>query len=353
MKATIDGRLFAKAVKDVAPLAARTPHMPVLGCVRLDFADDVVTLTASDLEHSITTSIEATIIESGVVCAPAHVLTRAVGPFRGDATVSSDGAGMRLCSDGAEVSVLTVDSSEFPHLDLSTDEAVPLGDAWERMLAILHHASTDTAKPLCSITVEPSGDAYCVDGYGMGWTACPEGIPGAVIPLAGVRRAAATFTGEVSLAVRRNTAVWTDGSTTVASTLVMRDAINWRSLIPANPTHRLTVDAGQLIDALAVARAVDDHAMPLGRSVRFTFDAGRLTISRSIIDVGTAAATLDAAGDWPEPIAFRPDQLAACVKAMGSDEVSFAATTARRPVLLEGGDIGQIVMPVFQTGRAS
>lgn len=105
---------------------------------------------------------------------------------------------------------------------------------------------------------------------------------------------------------------------------------------------RATLDAAlfaKAVKAVAPVASRVTHIAALG-CVRLDFTGDQVRL------LASDGATIDALGEWPDPVRFRPDQLVACIKATGVDTVKFGAFTNRKPVLIEGGDVGQFVMPV-------
>ena len=83
MKFTVNREKLQKALQRVGSIIGSRSMFPVLGNVLLQAEDNILTLTTTDLEMRISTTLEATVEVPGVSTAPARKLASLVGCFIG------------------------------------------------------------------------------------------------------------------------------------------------------------------------------------------------------------------------------------------------------------------------------
>lgn len=342
MKLAIDAKALAAAVGRVAPFAARTTSLPALQCVKLEADGGLLRLSATNLDHSATTTVEAEVAEPGTVVAPAAVLVKSLGVFDGALDLAADPGSLDIAGASKSVTVLTADAAMFPRIAWPVGEPAPLGAAWSDVLAVAHAASSDTARPgLCVVGFE-DGTVYATDSYRLSW-APASAAPDALVPATAVRRAAKILGAEVSMSTGAGCAEFTDGATTVLAQLHAGEAVKWRGLVPRSQPFELTFAAADMLDALAAVSVLDDAT----RHVRSEFDGDTLTLTRRVADVGTAVASLPATGSWPDPhVGFDQGYVAEAIRAVGGDTVTIGATDSNKPITMAGDAVSVLIMPV-------
>lgn len=348
MKATVEAKTLAHAVGIVAPFVPRYSHLPALSMIRVDADDEGLRFTASDLEHTCSTVVEATVHDTGTMLAPTHVFTRTVGRFDGDVTLAVDDGELSLTGADRRVSMRTGDVDDWPRLTWPDVDGQPFDDAaWDRVQRVMQSASVDDARPvLCGVRFE-DGCVVATDSYRMAWATCPEGID-ALVPAEALRRAAKNLDGPPTMTTTLQEAVFTAGATSIMTRLIDGEYPKWRGLTRDASPHTLTVDTAALAEAAATVAALP-HDPKSPWPVRLDFDHDVLTVSGAIQDVGAAQVTLPAAGTWPGTVGFNPHYLAGALAVAGCDEIQLQVVDAKKPAMISGGDINQLLMPVRGT----
>src|ERR1700749_4837290 len=114
MKITLERHALLKSLGHVHRVVERRNTYPILANVLLRAADGKVDLRATDLDIEVTESVPAMVATAGTTTVPAHTLYEIVRKL-------SDGAEVRLETDGAEQMLLTSGRSRFPPACLSPD----------------------------------------------------------------------------------------------------------------------------------------------------------------------------------------------------------------------------------------
>ncbi len=352
MKAAVDAKALAAAVGRVAPFASRaTTSMPVLACIKVEARDGALVLTATDIEHSATTTVEAEVSDPGALLAPASVLGRAVGVLDGTLDLVAELGSFDIAAGGESITVITpADADGFPRIDLDTAELVALGTVWDDVLAVSHAASTDAKWPDLRVVGFDGGSVFATDSHRLAWADAP-GTPDLLVPIAGIRRAAKALDGEILLASTGQAAVFTDAATLVSTQLHAGQAKAWRNVVDLERPHELTIDAVDLLAALAVVDALSDEG---SNAVKMALDGDQVTLTRTVGGVGTAVATANARGEWPEPhLGVSSVYLADAVRAVGGDTVTIRTNGYRKPLSVHGGSgVSVVLMPIKLPGDA-
>lgn len=349
MKATVDAKELSQALGRVAPFRHRVagPLATVLVEALAEDGDHpaVLRLTATDLEHSATTTVAAEVHSAGTCLVPGGPFTKAMAVLSGSVALGYEGAAnlgsLTLDAGAKSLTVRTVDADQFPRLEWP-EATTAMGSFWADLDALALAASDDQSRPGLCVVGFQDGDVYATDSYRIHWATAPAGLVGQV-PVTALRRALKALDGDVLMGTDPNSAVFTDGTTTISTRLYAGDTVNWKPLIPTKVTHELTAGTEDLLDAVATAAAIEDNS----QDIRTVLEDGTLRVSRITQDVGTAAATIDASGTWPEPlVGMNARYLLDAVRAVGGDQVTIGATDTFKPLVLRGERVSALVMPV-------
>lgn len=348
MTLTIDHRALAAAVKRVTPAAARHAHLAALSCVLVDATADAVTLTASDLATSVRTRItkDFTIDEPLQVLVPAAMLAKAAAVLADEVAIDVGPTAVTLTTGDATITLPCVDPATYPRLEwLAPDDAVPLGDTWERLGDVTKAASVDQGgKPVLRAVRFAEGTVVGCDSFRLHWADAPADLA-ATVPTDGLAVVRKALDGEVSLATGERTAMFTDGDTDVVVQLLDGGYPNWRPLTEMADPMALTVDAVALDEAVVVASVVDDSAGLI--HVDISYDDGQVTVARIDKDHGAAEAACPASGTWPAaPVRLRAGWLRQILAATGDEVVAIEATSPLKPIRIRGTRVSSVLVPV-------
>ncbi len=116
MKLTIEQNQLAKLLSKATGIVERRNTIPILGNVLLNAAGGKLTVTASDLDIEITSSVECDIVSDGMATVSAGVLDDIVKRLSKSSTVSLeyDGQFVHIKSGRSKFKLASLDPSEFP-----------------------------------------------------------------------------------------------------------------------------------------------------------------------------------------------------------------------------------------------
>lgn len=349
MKIRVERDSFQKALTPAARSTETRGSLPILTGVRIT-ADTTVTITGTNLETTIETSVPANVTDPGTIVVPAKVLTDLVSKAPNGAlelATNSEGSELTLSAGRFSAQIRLLPADEFPALTFPAGDSVTVpANAFLAALKQVHHAaSRDNARPiLCGIYFEKSDDGLrlvATDSYRLGWTdltdtnltdtaLIPQEAIGELIRLKNIG-------DHVSINADNLSAMFTTGDTRIMTRLIAGDFPNYRGLIPAEQPRKLTARRTDLIEAIGRVRLM---AREMNTPVRFNVDGdGNVTLEAMTLDVGTAQEAIDCTWtgeEGPFSVAFNPEYLSQALDSVRSDEIELNITDAQKPAVING-----------------
>lgn len=354
MKATVDAKDLAAALAKVTPFIRHSSH-PALSMVHLTVNPDAeqLQLTAGDLEQFCRTSVPlgGTVRAPGATLAPAAFLAKVVARLHGDISLEHADGDLVVATAKAQASMPTGNVDEYPHTTWPTTGATTIDDdLWGRLQRILHAASTDTARPtLCTVNLA-DGWACCTDSYRLAAAEIPDHL-NLTVPATFVNRAAKVLDGTPSATVDDTSVALTDGTTTMWTRQHQDEFPRWQGLVPADTARRwsFTAPVEPLLDALALIDTLPGSDGLRATPTKLRNHDGVLEASALVQDAGAARTTVDGAtcdGDWPDLVGIQAGYLRQAAQATGATDITVWGTDAQKPIVVAGGGLTQIIMPV-------
>lgn len=210
MKFSINTKLLQQAVKTVMRVVDNNPPLPVLSNILLDVRDDVLTVSATNLQNSIVATYDVTDVEQGgSITVPAKTFSALLGTAKGASTslpvtIEVD---MRTWAmhgrtgDGWKFNIKCIDADEYPPIALPDANEKPdyalLAKAFKKALSrtMFAAAKEDNRPVLTGVFFEVSErsgmlDLAAADGYRLSVTSTKveeinnTQLPAVVIPRA-------------------------------------------------------------------------------------------------------------------------------------------------------------------------
>jgi DNA polymerase III subunit beta len=362
MKLTLTRQSLSDALSVVAPAVARRGSLPILAGVKLESTPGRLTVEASNLDQTITTTVQANVEDPGCIVAPAALLSSLVGSLIGsDVAISVEKKDRLTVRSGRnETKLAGFASDEWPQpaaLDGALAFTLPGPTLAAGIAATEYAVARDESRPaLTGVLVECLGDQVTLvaaDSFRLAiWTTKADAptiraiVPGAILKsVAKLARA-----GDVAISLDTRRATFTAGETTIATRLIEAQFPKYQAIIPKSADITVIVSAAELDRA---ARAV----LTVGRSsaniVKLTIESDRLVLSSTSED-GTSeeevAATLT--GTPGLTIGVNGQYLS---EALGTfaGQVTLGLTTAGRPFTIRAvdGDAQLAVVMPMAIGR--
>jgi DNA polymerase-3 subunit beta len=369
MKFSIARQDLDKAIQRVLAVVSPKTTLPVLGnfLVEADAKAKQVALTATDLDMTVTTRVDATVEEGGGVTMPAKRFAEIVRELGAqDVSVTAEGEEITIRCGKSNFRIVGIAPEEFPTLpksDRASAFALDAG-AFARMVdKVTFCASKDETRPsLNGAYWEFAGDSMTMtatDGHRLATFKCA----GSFKALAGksmivppkalghaVRIVGAEAGGDSRVAVHENHVTFFIGSTTINSRLLEGPFPNYKQVIPKDNDKELLVDREELA---AAVRRVAVLADTLTHQVRLTITKKKIELVVSTPDVGEAKEEIPGRFNSDKmDVGYNAIYLLEVLKHIESDEVRFllSSPVGAAVVTGTGGADGQehlcLLMPL-------
>lgn len=361
MKLSVKKESFFKALQKVSNIIASRNTLPVLANVLLEAKDGKLTLTTTDLELRIITSLEAQIEEEGVTTLPAKRLLGLVSKFKGDTVhmESNDKDHTQIVCGTANFMMLGLSPEDFPQaVDFEAKRNIKLKqNDFVRILDRISYAADDSRKVLQGILLSVKDNnltSVATDGKRLALVEkvleeVAEGSDGDVIitiKVANEVKRMLEKEGDVLMEIGEKQVLFRLNDTLVYSKLIEGIYPNYRQVIPHSFAKSIQVPAGDFVDALEIVSIpLSDTTSPF---VKITFSDNKLLFeANSNIGEGKEYINIEYADQEAISLSFNPQFLSDPFKHIGVDKVTIKINDAFSPIALESGDgFLYVIMPM-------
>lgn len=327
-------------------ISTRGGLLPMLSGVKLELtADDVLTVTGSDLDLTISVSTPVSASATGVAVLPSKLVSDVVRSLiPGAVTLEVVTGEAKITGGAAEFLIRVIPAEDFPQLpDPDVDAVTVNGRALrEALRQVVPAASTDEARPILTgvqMVAEENGvrlvatDSYRLSLRDLSETSVLAPDQKALIPsraLAELQRIIGD-SSEVGVRLGQTEVVFEVAATRLRSRLIEGDFPNYRGLIPTDHPNRLLVAREALIEALRRVRLLAQESSP----VRLEMSSSGLQLVAVTADVGRATESVDAHYDGTDlTVAFNPEFLLKGIEVTPGEEVMLETVDELKPALL-------------------
>ncbi len=354
MRAVIERDKLLKILNRVQAVADRKSSMAILSTVLVEGRENVLSLSATDLEIGYRGEVPVELEGEGAFCLPARKFYEIVRNFPRETLILEGelegGVQIRDLDQDITYRLSVFAPEDFPSLpDISGETVVEVpGETLEDMLEkTLYAAATDEARyALSGILVTREGEnlrLVATDGHRL--SLVDREVPGVeVLPLEeGVivpRKAAQEIKRMASeevvlrLGIQDHHFVVSSSEGVLLARLIEGQFPDYRAVIPRDPGRRVLVHRERLTEAL---KRVSLLASDKYRVVRFDFAPGEVVLTGSGGELGEARERLPLSyeGD-PFTINFNARYLLDVFNVMESEEVELDIGSERTPCRITG-----------------
>lgn len=338
-----------------------TGTSPVLAGIRLDVADDTLTVTGTDLELTIRARVPVGIDAPGSVVVPARLVADIVKSLpAGSVEMSLEGEQLEIAAQRSRFEVRPMAVADFPVIaDPTSDPVVlPVDTMTDALRQVVRAASTDESRQqLTGVLIVAEEDAVrmvATDSYRLAVRDIDKGTllqtgQQVLVPARALNEVQRLLSGATELRVflGERDAVFEVGDVRLTTRLIASDYPNYRNLLPSSYPNVVTVGREALLDALRRARLLAQGGTT---PVRLQLESDHIRLQAVTTDVGEATELIDASYEGEAmTVAFNPDYLVAGVDAVDGDEVRLAVVDPMKPAVLRGvghDDYLYLLMPV-------
>lgn len=361
MKFTVSREKLLKALQRVNSTIGSRNTLPILGNVLVEAAENIISLTTTDLEIRIVTRVEAEVLEAGSTTIPAKRLLALVSNFE-DAVVT-------IASDERHHAEVTCGTSCFKLLGIAPEdfpgagELTPVrtitfkGADLKRMLGQIIYAITlnDSRKVLHGMLVSVRDGVVTMvatDSKRLAMTErSMESISGGngdcIIPLLAAQeiKRQADAKDDITLEIGEKMARFSTADTVLTSKLIEGNYPNYRQVIPSTFRQIIPVSTAALLSKIGlVSQVLADST----GCIVLNFSAGKLELKAASSDIGEGSAELPVEFDGePLTASFNPAFLADPMRFADCETMSIKINDGLSPVAIDGGDgFVYVLMPM-------
>lgn len=377
----VDREVLLKALQRVQSVVDRKSTIPILSHILIDTTkDNQLIFSATDLEVGIRCVYPATVHQPSRITVPAKSLYEIVKELQDGALVKwkvFENFWVEITAGKSLFKLVGQDSDEFPRLpEIRSDKSftLPRGNLIRMIDHTIFAVSNDqTRYDLSGVFLEQlkaQGKVYlrmvATDGHRL--SMMDQEIPGAkdlhieqgvILPRKGLLELKRVLAEEEEISccfMENNVVFWNQNQQTV---LFMRlldgEFPDYTPVIPKNNDRHIVVNRSQLLDSL---RRISVLSAEHSRSVKFSFEKGKLRLSSSNPKLGEAREDLDI--EYPGEkieIGFNAGYFMDVLGALQEqNDVVLELTDILSPSLIKGKDFDgslNIVMPMQLGGEST
>ncbi len=362
MKTSVKRESLLKALHRVCNIVSGKSAMPVLANVLIEAEGSGLTLSTTDIELRLRTSLEATVDEPGRTTLPAKKLLNLVSKFEGE-TVSLDSDANHHCAikcGNSDFTLLGLDPEGFPKpADFAPLRSLKLKQPeLARIIDSISYAVNleDSRKALHGLLLSVKDGnltAVATDGKRLALVekmleAGSSGQDGEIIMTqksANEAKRLLEKDGDAVLEIGERQIVLKAGPTTLSAMLIEGIYPNYRQAIPAAFSKKVEIPCAQFRRALETIGITISDAMP---AMKLTLKSGKMLFESNCAGLGEGRQTVEVPyeGDAVE-FSLNPDLLSDPFKHMDAEKATMKLNDGSSPLSIESGDgFLYVIMPM-------
>jgi DNA polymerase-3 subunit beta len=365
LKTTVARDELTRQLAIVSRAASTRTTVQVLGGILLRAEPGRLHLSATDMEISLRSSLDAEVASEGATVVQGRLLVDIARSLPGDEVAIEHRAGegvVEITSGSAVYRVHTYNAEDFPRLPeaMGTEMvAIDAGALLATSAKVSRAASRDESRPvLTGILARFEGENLIMaatDSYRLAVKETSLSEPGpaldAIIPARALAELGRIAVGasELELGVQENQVLFASDGVLLTTRRIEGQFPNYRQLLPESFEYEVVMPREELLEVVRRVSVMAQRNSPL----RLGFSDGELTVSAQTQDVGEARETLATAfsGDALE-IGFNPEFLRDGIESAEGDELRLKLISPLRPAVLQGAgdDFSYLIMPIRLAG---
>lgn len=371
MKFIISSQALLKQLQSIAGVLNSSNTLPILDNFLFEIKDQVLTVSCSDLESTMTATLDIDAKSEGSVAIPAKILLDILKTFPDHPLTFSidDKMSVEIASDYGKYKLSGFSGDEFPKSPVIEAPSTVEISAFILQRAIektIFASGNDDLRPVMSgIFIQLSEndvtfvatDAHKLVRYRR--TDISTKTPSSFIvpkkPMNLLKGLLSNYDGNISIQYNESNASFTYDNTILTCRLIDGKYPNYEAVIPNENPNRLTVDRNSFSQSI---KRVSIFANKTTHQVRLKINGSELNISAEDIDFSNEAnerLTCSYKGEAIE-IGFNSRFLNEMLNNMDTEHVVFELSAPNRAGILipenndDGEDVLMLVMPVMLNG---
>ena len=367
MKFSVSSSELQKILSVIEGVIPSKSTLPILENILFELAKDQLTVTATDLDISMSVALKVKGVGDGKVAIPAKRLTETIRSLPTTEvmfTVDKESNKIVMMTANGEYKLTGESSDNYPTIaSFNAIEEVKIdNEAIRRLINKTSFAvSTDELRPAMMGILFQIGKSeirtVATDGHRLVRLVNSELSSAKVqrdiiVPAKALNLAAKSFDGsESNISFSDTHIMFSLGIVTLISRIIEEKYPNYESVIPVDNEKKLVVDKNQLI---ASVRRTALYASSTTHQVRFSLKKGSLTVSAEDIDFGSEAKetlSCDYSSEAMD-IGFNANYIVDILSHVDTDEVVMMLSSPTRASIVKpttqrnGENLLMLVMPV-------
>ncbi|MBE5812546.1 MAG: DNA polymerase III subunit beta [Clostridiales bacterium] len=363
MKFEIEKENLLIGINSTIKAVASKTTMPILECFLIEAKNNLLRITATDLDLGIEYSMDANIIEEGRVTIDAKMFSEIIRKLPENMiTISlNEQKLLTIECEGSLFKLVTVDSSEFPALpNINIEQHIEIKQniLKEMIRKTIFAVGIDENRPIftgCLMELKDNVlNMVALDGFRLamqskvfvGNTSSFK----AIIPGRTLNEISKILQDDdeiVKIGVSRNQGLFEMANFKAVTRILEGEFLDYNNVIPKERELRVTVDKNTLINSLerAAVMSKEDRQFPI-----------KVTISENIMVIACVVQSgdvreellVESVGKNLE-IGFNPKYLIEAVRAVAEDKINLDFGSSISPCVirpLEGNEFTYMVLPV-------
>ncbi len=346
MKASAPTDQLQKKLSFINHGVSARADLPVLLNILIEAKDGKITLSSTNLEIGIQTSIPATVEEEGGITVPAKTFTELISSLPQETiSLTTEDATLRVKSKKTQSSFQTIAKEEFPKLYEEKGELLaklPIKTLQEDFSSVIFSASIDTGRPaLSGILMRREEQGFLLvatDGYRLSLKhATLTHIPGEevslLVPARIFRDVLSLKEGkeavEVYVSPEKNQVLFQQGETVLIGRLIGAEFPNYERIIPSEHSAVTAFDREELLKAVKICSI---FARDAANIITLSLKKDAIIVSSQTPSLGENTVTVEASLTGEEnEIAFNARYLLDVLSNVDRETLTFEMTGPLNP----------------------
>ena len=361
MKFKVKREKLQKALTRVNSAIGSRSMFLMLGNVLMEADVGKLTLTTTDVELRVSTSIEAEVSEPGRTTAPAKKLTSLISCFSGEDVefVVDELDHIKISCGTGKFKLLGLAASDFPAEEefTSVREITIRENEFKRMIGSISYAvsADDSRKVLTGVLLsarESMITLVATDGKRLAMQEkTPEAVEGgdgdSIIPLKAALEVRRLLEGDAQMSIRLGDkqCVFEAAGFELSTKLIEGNYPNYRQVVPASFARSIELPTSVFLTKIeTVSQVLSDSSS----FIILHFEDNQLQLQASSSEVGEGSDMVEVAYDGePFEVSFNPAYLADPLRNCDADTVRMKINDPLNPVAIEGGEgFLYVIMPI-------
>lgn len=364
MKFSCDRQALINALSTTQKGASGKSTLPILEGILFQVYDNQLTLTGTDMEIGIRTSLPAEVTREGEVVLSANLIAEFVRKLGGDEVFFDKDENHQVVIESlmSKITIKGLPSDEFPAFPEIEGEFTFTIDAVElkNMIrsTIISVATTDTIPVLKGLKMEIEDGLLSLiglDGYRLSVKKtepipAPEFAAAVIVPgtsMSELARLLGNYEGTVTVEFSTTQIFFAFGDTQFTSRILQGEFINYKHIIPTEKTTRVTLERQAFYDCIERAALLAREGK--NNLVKMDFNVDEVIITANATDVGEVREILPIQNEGaPLRIAFNSKYYLDVLKVIDDEQITIEMTTSVGPSVIvdDAGNYLYLILPV-------